>query len=328
MFYTPEKFNSEQPVLSRYILNLIKSQKFPSGLLIYGENNAPLYETGMYILQSLNCEKKSLACSSCPSCVRFLQGIHPDCYIIDGEKKTIRKQDIDDLISHFELSSFETNHISAYLIHRVENITEEAINALLKFLEEPRENLFAILTSANRERVLPTILSRVEQMRVLSLDLAEVMKGVPSDISSDAYYVLSNLYYSEEKKKEVSLTKEFDLALNGACQVIEAVSKNQEVALTLFNKVADPIKQAQKKSGFETSKCYNYFYSSLAIAFSDLLNNKADSPFVKLLDSKDKKLTLKLAHALEFIQDCQAKMSANLSFVLTLAQLGKILEGH
>ena len=37
-------------------------------------------------------------------------------------------------------------------MHNVENMTTEAINALLKFLEEPSPNVYAFLTTTNAGR--------------------------------------------------------------------------------------------------------------------------------------------------------------------------------
>ena len=44
-------------------------------------------------------------------------------------------------------------------------MTEESANALLKFLEEPPANVYAILTTTSKESILPTIISRVVSLR-------------------------------------------------------------------------------------------------------------------------------------------------------------------
>ncbi|HKC04495.1 MAG TPA: hypothetical protein VKC54_01340 [Patescibacteria group bacterium] len=55
----------------------------------------------------------------------------------------------------------------------IENINEagdEALNALLKNLEEPQENIYFALTSPSIRKVLPTIVSRCEIVRVQSTE--------------------------------------------------------------------------------------------------------------------------------------------------------------
>lgn len=43
-------------------------------------------------------------------------------------------------------------------------MTPEASNALLKFLEEPSQEIYAFLTTESEENVLPTILSRSQNL--------------------------------------------------------------------------------------------------------------------------------------------------------------------
>lgn len=58
------------------------------------------------------------------------------------------------------------NSPTAILINSIDMATEEAVNAFLKNLEEPQENLFYILTAENLANVLPTIVSRCEIIRL------------------------------------------------------------------------------------------------------------------------------------------------------------------
>jgi DNA polymerase III delta prime subunit len=68
-----------------------------------------------------------------------------------------------------ELNSFtglSVNSPQAIVIRNIENSTTEALNALLKNLEEPAENIFYILTCQNLGRVLPTIVSRCQVIKI------------------------------------------------------------------------------------------------------------------------------------------------------------------
>lgn len=56
-----------------------------------------------------------------------------------------------------------------------ENMTDQAQNALLKILEEPPEHTVFILTAENRSMLLPTILSRVQTIRLEPLTPAEIL---------------------------------------------------------------------------------------------------------------------------------------------------------
>ncbi|KKQ98734.1 MAG: polymerase III, delta prime subunit protein [Candidatus Woesebacteria bacterium GW2011_GWC1_43_10b] len=52
------------------------------------------------------------------------------------------------------------------LIRNIETATEEALNAFLKTLEEPQKNVKFILTSTSEHKLLPTIISRCQIVRV------------------------------------------------------------------------------------------------------------------------------------------------------------------
>ncbi|MCX6705992.1 MAG: hypothetical protein NTV24_02695 [Candidatus Woesebacteria bacterium] len=60
------------------------------------------------------------------------------------------------------------NTPTAILINSIDEATEEAVNAFLKNLEEPQENIYYILTASNLKNVLPTIISRCEVIKVQS----------------------------------------------------------------------------------------------------------------------------------------------------------------
>jgi DNA polymerase III delta prime subunit len=55
----------------------------------------------------------------------------------------------------------------------IENASNETLNAFLKNLEEPQENLYYFLTTSSYYKVLPTIVSRCEIVRVKNVNPAQ-----------------------------------------------------------------------------------------------------------------------------------------------------------
>jgi len=55
---------------------------------------------------------------------------------------------------------------TAFFIEHVDEATTDALNAFLKQLEEPGENIIYILTARSEEKVLPTIVSRCQIVKV------------------------------------------------------------------------------------------------------------------------------------------------------------------
>jgi DNA polymerase III subunit delta' len=88
-----------------------------------------------------------------------------DLHIIKPEKdkKVISIAQIRDLIKILSLSSF-LNSYKIGIIKEAQKLTQEAQNALLKTLEEPKDKVIVILLANNEDNLLPTILSRGQKL--------------------------------------------------------------------------------------------------------------------------------------------------------------------
>jgi DNA polymerase-3 subunit delta' len=130
-----------------------------------------LLPIAQFLAQSLLCEQPSpLACGTCLTCQRFLRQDYTDIIMLDGSEATIKKQDVLSLESRFAITGLEKANKQIYLLHQVEGMTPEAINALLKFLEEPNLEIYAILTTTSLDDVLPTIQSRSQVIHLKPTD--------------------------------------------------------------------------------------------------------------------------------------------------------------
>ncbi|MCX6705431.1 MAG: hypothetical protein NT162_03820 [Candidatus Woesebacteria bacterium] len=92
-------------------------------------------------------------------------------------------EDVRNLNNLIRLSFDEPTLIVSENIHEA---TEEALNAFLKNLEEPQENIYFALTAPSARKVLPTIVSRCEIIKVNSEELIvnsdEAVKFLKADI--------------------------------------------------------------------------------------------------------------------------------------------------
>ena len=90
----------------------------------------------------------------------ILNKSNPNFYLIDvlEEKKNIDINQIRELIINLNKSSFN-NKKRFVLIDNIEYLNLNSVNALLKTLEEPNENIFFILINSNK-KIIPTLLSR------------------------------------------------------------------------------------------------------------------------------------------------------------------------
>ena len=85
-------------------------------------------------------------------------------------REYIPGDDIRRIEDKFSQTSINQLGIKIYIINLIENLRPNEANALLKFLEEPLDNTYAILTTENEYSILPTILSRTEIVRFSSVN--------------------------------------------------------------------------------------------------------------------------------------------------------------
>ncbi|HOJ45147.1 MAG TPA: hypothetical protein PK340_03885 [Bacilli bacterium] len=163
-----EYLTKQQPLLLRQFSSALQSGHLSHAYLLSGEAGTPLFSIAMFLAKSIVCEHPNpLADETCWHCLRIDDGNYADIIVYDGSSATIKKDDIQTLESSFEKTPVERAGKLIYVLHLVENMTPEAINSLLKFLEEPHQEVYAFLTSENEEKVLPTIISRSQKLRVL-----------------------------------------------------------------------------------------------------------------------------------------------------------------
>ena len=147
----------------------------------------------------------------------ILNKSNPNFYLIDvlEEKKNIDINQIRELITNLNKSSFN-NKKRFVLIDNIELLNLNSINALLKILEEPNENINFILIN-NNKRVLPTLKSRCLNFKVF-LTKDQSIRIVNQLLNNDINTIINNKlfdYYATPGKlfKLIKLSEEYDLDL-------------------------------------------------------------------------------------------------------------------
>ena len=151
------------------ILNLYVEKKMPTKILLSGKkglgkstlayhiinyilstNEEFKYDTNNFIINKDNRSFKLLQNNS-----------HPNFYLIDllNDKKNIDIAQIREMISYTNKSTFN-NMPRFILIDNIENLNKNSVNALLKVIEEPNQNVFFILISNCEKNILSTLKSR------------------------------------------------------------------------------------------------------------------------------------------------------------------------
>lgn len=186
-----EHLEKEQPILYQILSKSFQSGKIPHAFLLVGKNaSLPAH----YIAKSLICENDLLACDKCNDCRRIDEHNFADFIYVSGKDESIKKGNVENIQEQFSKSSVE-GKAKIYMLENIENATVEAMNSLLKILEEPIPGIYAIFTCQNINRVLPTIQSRCQVIQLLpnskSLLKAQLKKA---DIPEDDINILAELF--------------------------------------------------------------------------------------------------------------------------------------
>ncbi len=118
--------------------------------------------TAIALSKILLCESKQQeSCGICTSCVQFKNDNQPDFKIISTEDSSIKVEEVRALEKDIGIRPFSGNR-KIYIICGAEKMTVAAQNSFLKTLEEPPEYAVIILTTENKDALLPTIVSRCQ----------------------------------------------------------------------------------------------------------------------------------------------------------------------
>jgi DNA polymerase-3 subunit delta' len=132
--------------------------------------------------QALNCTQPPAPgefCGRCRSCRLINRMEHPDLSIVQAEQigGTLKVDQVRELQRTLSLTPYEARYRVALLL-RFEEANSSAANALLKTLEEPPPQVILLVTAETSERLLPTIVSRCEVLRLRPMPVKTVAEGL------------------------------------------------------------------------------------------------------------------------------------------------------
>lgn len=265
----------KQPIIYQTFTNSLRNQTLSHAYLLVGNPGTPLLETAKFLAKTILCDDPSpLACSNCITCLRIESDNYPDVIILDGAKDSIKKEDVLNIESRFEKTAFETKGIMIYVINLVENMTIEAVNSILKFIEEPEGEVYAFLTTNNINNVLPTIVSRCQTLNLKSINRQEIIDDAVSLLIPQEDAELLSYFYNDSELIYDVLNNEdekenYEISKSAIISLLETISNGS---------TKDGIYFAQKEivPMIKTKEEMRFFVDMLGEVFEDLLNIKCN----------------------------------------------------
>ena len=310
-----------QPIIYQTFLNSFQKDQLSHAYLITGNNGAPLLDVATFFAKSIVCDDPSpLACDSCITCLRMDDGNYPDFFVFDGSKASIKKEDVTKIETSFEKEAFENKGIRVYVLNLIENMTVQAINSILKFLEEPGKLTYAFLTTNNENAILPTILSRCQILRLKQIDKQIVINdAINEGVDKKDAELLSYFYNDGGLIKEIIDDKESNEAFFTAKECFEEVlNVLDEGDLKDAQFVADSNVVNKVKS----KESCRYFINMFVMAFEDMINIKNQkNAFLETYATILENLANKLSHLYESLIEllkCSSLVNTNVNISLLI----------
>ena len=161
-----EDFKESQFVAYSLLSNAIKNNKLSHAYLIDANHYEDSYDFVLSFVKTIICgNHHSSSENECTLCHRIQNNNYPELKIIETDSSVIKKEQLLELQSDFSRSSIEGNY-RIYIIKDCDKMNKQAANCLLKFLEEPVSGIIAILLTNNFSKLLSTIVSRCQVIRL------------------------------------------------------------------------------------------------------------------------------------------------------------------
>lgn len=170
-----------------------------------------------------------------------------DLYVVNPSTIGINSEEISKLLNYMETKSLRDNGRRVYIIYGFERLTRDISNKILKFLEEPQENIYAILLTENFEKILPTIVSRCQVMNFTfpkkedNLEKIELMKKFLSTIIVDKKKTIAYEldYFSDSLTNRIDFYENFEILEKIISETLNSKYQNDLESNYVLDKLQD-----------------------------------------------------------------------------------------
>lgn len=189
-------------------------------------------------------------CGTCSDCRHALQGTHIDVHIHQPTDSHYAIADIRSIVqSIYTRPQIGRTNFSA--ITQTEALSEESQDTLLKVLEEPPVDSAVVLFSSKPDNLLPTVISRVVEVRLNEISTAVESQSAKFLIeqlqtSQTLYQILKTTegYLSINKESNTSISNDFDLVADYLSRLLRQAALSADKNNT--SQIIDALRQVEK----------------------------------------------------------------------------------
>ena len=178
--YRPQTFAEiiGQEHIVQTLTNAISSGMVSHAYLFSGPRGSGKTTIARLLAKAVNCQNRKgneyEPCNKCSSCLEIMEGRSMDLIEIDAASH----RGIDEIRELKDGIRFvpTKSKYKVFIIDESHQLTKEAVNALLKTLEEPPAHAIFVLATTEIHKMIPTIISRCQRFDFRKLTLPEIIK--------------------------------------------------------------------------------------------------------------------------------------------------------
>ena len=188
--YRPQTF--EQVVSQKHVVGTLEravlEQKLSHAYLFCGPRGTGKTTMARLLAKAILCHEAPghLPDGTCEDCQLIAAGQHPDVFEIDAASNTGVDNVREEIISRASYAPVRGKG-KVYIIDEVHMLTSAAFNALLKTLEEPPSHVTFIMCTTDPQKILATILSRVQRFDFRSIAADEMAEHLVNVCKNEGF---------------------------------------------------------------------------------------------------------------------------------------------
>lgn len=200
--YRPATFDTVvgQSHITTTLKNAIKNNHLAQAFLFCGPRGVGKTTCARILAKTINCNQLTPdfeACGKCDNCISFQNQSSFNVHELDAASNN-SVDDIRNLVDQVRYPPQQGSY-KVYIIDEVHMLSQSAFNAFLKTLEEPPKYAIFILATTEKNKILPTILSRCQ--------IFDFNRIQPADIATHLAKIAKNenIAYEDEALRLISI---------------------------------------------------------------------------------------------------------------------------
>jgi DNA polymerase III subunit gamma/tau len=189
--YRPQTFADVvgQDPVTRTLVNAIAEDRLHHAYLFTGPRGTGKTSTARILAKAVNCEQGPTPspCNTCGSCRAITDGSSVDVIELDMASHG----GVDDARELRDRALFApaAARRKVYILDEVHMASTAAFNALLKLVEEPPAHILFAMATTDPQKVIPTVLSRVQRLDLRRVSAGDVAAHVRRVCDAEGYTI-------------------------------------------------------------------------------------------------------------------------------------------